>query len=437
MIVDTNFAISLQRHYFEKKDYKTYSGKGHRVRNSFVLGKTKNKPDFSILLVIFESMRKDRMQCYGYRRESTPNLQEFIQRHQKEFFVFEKPYTVSTTTMLAVPAILTGIGPHENTDKLYSQPIVWDYARKQNYHRFFMSSHTMQWYRFYKFYQNEQLNHFWTKDQSSYPFFNDLGIDDHHTIDHLTKHLGQLNNKPFFGVVQLNGTHYPYKVKKEFEKWNDNFSDGYDNAVLYQDDAMKELFDYLKQSKKEKNTLIIFVSDHAESLKEHNNIGHVDSYYQEAISIPLMLYIPKALQKKYPIATLKENIRTNVANTDIAPTIIDLLQLKQDKEIKSLYSNFSGFSLLRKVPKNRPIIIMNNNEIARFRVGVSLVKGKYHYLWRTNIVPNKEEIYNLEQDPKELSNLFPQWSTKQIYNLKKVLKQEKNCLPYLKHHDAF
>lgn len=416
LIVDTNFAISLQRHFFDKTDHKTYTGKGHSLRHPFLLTKNKSKPKFNVLVIVFESLRKDRIQAYNNIRETSPYLEKFRKEHLSEFHVFEKPYTVSTTTMLAVPGILTGIGPHQEKDVLYSQPIIWDYATKLNYKTFFISSQSMQWYRFYKFYQNEKLEHFWSKEQSHFPLYNDLGIDDKFTIQHLNKHIKKQKKNHFFGVVQMNATHYPYNVPKEFKKWNEKFADNYDNAVLYQDYAMKSLWETLKQENKLENTVIFFVSDHAESLKDHNNIGHVDTYYSEALSIPLMVYIPQKVakilkqDKKFTFKEFIQNKKKVTSNIDIAPTIIDLLQLQNDLEIKSLWPNFHGFSLFRKIPQNREVITMNNNELSRFKIGVSLIRGNYHYLWRINVVPNREELYNLKTDPTENINLIEYFS---------------------------
>lgn len=437
LIVDTNFALAFQRHIFDKRDYQTYIGKGHEKRNPIKLSKTNAKPKFNVLVIVLESMRKDRLQAYNYTKETSPNLEKFRLEHPDEFHVFQRPYTVSTTTMLAVPAILTGIGPEQDKKLIKTQPIIWDYATKLNYKTFFISSHTMQWYRFYRFYEREKLNHFWTKDNNKYPFFNDLGIDDKYTISHLNEHISTFKYKPFFGVVQLNSTHYPYNVPKEYQKWNENFSSTYDNSVLYQDAVLKSFFETLKEEKKLENTVIIFVSDHAESLKDHNNIGHVDSYYAETISIPLMVYLPKNLAKNYDMKTFKNNLNQVTANTDIAPTIIDLLHLEKKKEIKKLQQNFHGYSLFRKIPDDREVIIMNNNEIGRFKIGVSLIKGNLHYLWRVNVVPNREELYNLAKDPYEQKNIISLYSEKQIIALKKQMMTYPYCRKFLRKYEGY
>jgi hypothetical protein len=144
-----------------------------------------------------------------------------------------------------------------------------------------------------------------------------------------------------------------------------------------------------------------------------------------------MLYLPKALAKNYDVKTLRTNLLKTTSNIDIAPTIIELLGLQKNKEVKAISKNYSGQSLFQPISKNRSIIIMNNNEIAHFKVGISLICNNYHYLYRTNIVPNKEEVYDIKKDKHELKNLIKVLSKKQLYSLLKSFKKYPICLKYV------
>lgn len=431
LMVDTNFAAAINRHFFDWEKQRTFKGKGLGERQVIPIQQTNDKKDFNVLIVVFESLRKQNLEAYGYKRKTTPNFTKFEKKHPDEFFVFKHPYTVSSTTMLAVPAVLTGIAPYQSPDVFYSQPIMWDYGNCLNYRTFFITSHSLKWYRFDRFYQKEQLDHRWYKEVSGEPFFNDLGIDDAKTIDHLNEVIHQKSDDPFFGIVQLNATHYPYNIPKKFAKWKGTFLDEYDNSIFYQDHVIGKLFDELERSGKLDNTVIIFTSDHGESLKDHNNIGHVDSYYAETISVPLMLYLPKSIAINYDVKTLKNNLNRTTSSIDIAPTIVELLGLQQHKDVREISKNFTGQSLFTLIRKDRAIITMNNNEIARFKVGISLVQDNYHYIYRTNIVPNRQEIYDLKKDKKETKNLIDQLTTSQKRLLLKNFEQYPICMDYL------
>lgn len=407
LIVDSNFSSAIIRHVVDYDPNPSFKGKGLQARTPLDLPVVGDPKPFNVLVVLCESLRNQNLGPYGYTRGTTPNIDQFQAENAENFFVFEKPYCVSTTTMLAVPGVLTGIGPYQEPEEFYSQPFIWDYAKMLNYQTFFMSSHTMKWYRFDRYYAGAQLDYTWNKETSGKPFFNDLGVDDQHTVNAVIAHLEKMKNKSFFGAVQLNATHYPYKIPGKFQKWNGTFVDEYDNSIFYQDFLLGQLFAKLKHNGQLENTVIIFTSDHGESLKDHNNIGHVDSYYTETISVPLMIYLPPILAQKLPQQALRANLKKAVATIDIAPTIMDLLDLENEPSLKSARKAFTGYSLLKPVPSDRCILTMNNSKIARFKVGLSILQNDLHYIHRMNIAPNRVEIYNLKKDPKERQNLAP------------------------------
>jgi hypothetical protein len=63
---------------------------------------------------------------------------------------------------------------------------------------------------------------------------------------------------------------------------------------------------------------------------------------------------------------------------------------------------------------------MNNNSIARFNVGISLIDHQQHYIYRKNIVPNREEWYAHKVDKKESIN---KWSDNKWRRRKWVKEQ--------------
>lgn len=431
LLVDTNFSAAVSSQLFNWDPQRKYKGVGLGYRSPFKLSEIGKKRDFNVLVIVMESMRKQNLKVYGYSRNTTPNLSAFQKEHPEEFFVFQHPYTVSTTTMLAVPAILTGIAPYQSPEIFYKQPILWEYSNMMNYRSFFISSQSLNWYRFDRFYANEELDHFWCQEKSNYPYFNDLGIDDKYTISHLDSLINEKNPDPFFGVVQLNSTHYPYTVPKQFLKWQGSYLDDYDNSILYQDHVLKELFAQLKKSDKLKNTVIVITSDHGESLKDHNNIGHVDSYYAETISVPLMLYLPDEINSKLNRKVLSRNLSRTTSNIDIAPTLLEIMGIEHEPQVKLIAQNFTGQSLFKLIPKDRTLITMNNNEIVKFKVGLSIIRDNLHYIYRTNIVPSRQELYDIKKDKRESSNFIDRIPKVRLLNLLNCFRKYPVCIDYL------
>lgn len=429
-IVDVNFCACIQRHMFTWDDHTSFKGKGLGIRKVRVQVDKKRAATFNVLVIVCESLRKRSLSVYGNTKQTTPKLQAFMRANAASTYLFEQPFTVSTTTMLAVPATLSGIGPYQDSSLLYTQPLLWDYAQQFDYKRFFLSSHTLEWYRFADFYKHDSLDVWWNHDNSGLPFYNDLGIRDELTINQAIKTIASFKDNPFTGVIQLNTTHYPYRVPNEFNRWDGRYQDSYNNAVRYQDDILGKLFDYLKRSKKLKNTVILLTSDHGESLMEHHNIGHVESNYYETIAIPLFAYIPPALLSTEQRKHLRDNQKKITSNIDLVPTLLDLWQLNATPTWKPFADRLTGHSLLKEIPKDRNVITLNNNQIASFNTGLSVINASFHFLLRTNLTPAKIEWYR-SSDEKELDDLGPKVPQIVRQRIMKTIRPYPICLPFI------
>ncbi len=429
-VVDVNFFACVQRHLSTWDDHSTFKGKGLGVRKVRIQIEKKEKAPFNVLVILCESLRKRSMSVYGNKVSTTPQLKKFMAQFPKETFLFQNPFTVSTTTMLAVPATLSGIGPYQDSTLLYAHPLIWDYAKQFNYKRFFISSHTLEWYRFADFYKNDSLDTWWNHDNSGHPYFNDLGIRDGLSIKKTISTLESLKGQPFVGVIQLNTTHYPYKVPTKYNRWNSTYRDTYHNSVYYQDAILGELLDYLKETHKLENTVILLTSDHGESLMEHHNIGHVESNYYETIAIPLLAYIPQKFLKEEQRKKINQNLTKITSNIDIVPTLLDLWNIQDKKTWKRYSDSLTGFSLLGEIPMNRNIITLNNNQIASFNTGLSVINSRFHFLLRTNLAPAKMEWYHYRKDEKELLDLSLYHTQKKKKEVYQIIKNYPICSPF-------
>jgi len=139
-------------------------------------------------------------------------------------------------------------------------------------------------------------------------------------------------------------------------------------------------------------------------LAEHHNIGHVESNYTEAISVPLLAYIPDGIISNDEKHQLKKNINRLTSNIDLAPTIVDLLDLEKAPKVKEFLNRLTGYSLLKPIPSDRMIISLNKNQVASFNTRLSVCGEDWHYLYRTNLVPNKEEFYLWKKDVGEMTD---------------------------------
>lgn len=406
-ISDVNLACNIQRALFDFSDYSRPGG-GLKTRNPYdykispELKKTKN---YNVLLVIFESARKRTMGLYNRDIPTTPFLNSFEEKYSKNFYKFLEPKTIATSTMLAVPAILNGIGPYQSPSKMFSQPLTWEYAHRIGYKTFFLSSHYLGMFDFDDFYKKNNLDHYYCQDNADQPLFNELGMDDIHATNKLKELLSQYKEEPFYGVIQYNTTHYPYTAPENYMKWGDDeIMDKYYNSMYYQDDLIRQVIEHMEEKDLMKNTIILFVSDHSEAIEEHKNIGHLESNYIETIDIPLFMYVPDNMLSTEELKALKNNTDVLCSNIDVAPTIVDLFDLEKDTTLQSMTNNYTGYSLLKPIPKDRYVITFNSNSYGNFNTGISIINHKWHYLYRTNVVPNREEIFLWKSDPTEMQD---------------------------------
>lgn len=380
---------------------------GLLARNRIILDPGRRNPGYNVLYVIGESLRRQNMHVYGYNRENTPFLDRLLEDRKDECFLFKRAFTVSTATLLAFPALLTGVSPVQPPVMLHTFPLFFEYARAAQYHTFLISSQTFQWYNFESFFSTPDIDFLWNKEKSGLPAVNDLGVDERKTLQCLKDHLSGVKG-PFAGVLHLNTDHYPYYTPEAFRKWGPEKIDLYDNTVLYQDHLLESLFGFLAEKGRDKNTVVVFISDHGEAFREHGFIGHRDYYYIEVLSIPLFVYIPVELQDRFNAAAMRENLDKNVSSLDVIPTLLEVLGMTGGPDIQKLLDQMLGRSLFTPVDSDRVILASNNNEISRYEEGLSLVRGGRHYLLQVNTMPHRQEVYDFIADPLEKRDL---WNT--------------------------
>jgi arylsulfatase A-like enzyme len=124
---------------------------------------------------------------------------------------------------------------------------------------------------------------------------------------------------------------------------------------------------------------------------------------------------------------LKKNLHQLTSNIDIAPTLFDLFELEKEEKLSHFYQNYSGFSLLKPIPNKRTVISLNNNQVANFNTGLSIAQKEWHYLFRTNIVPNKEEFYYWKKDIGEQHDRSKKLSSKRRKSIIDLISKYPVC----------
>lgn len=237
------------------------------------------------------------------------------------------------------------------------------------------------------------------------------------------------NEKPFFTYIPTNTPHGPLISKEEdakalakaFEasplanldqKTKDRLIQ-YLGMVRNIDTNMGRLLDFLKANDLEKNTIVIFMTDngstHGPLYYNAGMRGMKTQFWDGGHRVPLFVRWPKGKLAK------PSEINGLTQAQDILPTLIDLCQL----EVKAP-TDFDGMSLapiLRgedTVPEDRMFVINYSRMPSGFNYpspyGQSIMKKEEAgVLWKAWRLLESRELYNLDTDPKQQTNIISQY----------------------------
>ena len=207
----------------------------------------------------------------------------------------------------------------------------------------------------------------------------------------------------------------------------------YMGQIRYVDDSVGRITEYLRKSGKEKNTVILFFSDHGELLGDYGMTHKNPTFYDCLSRIPVILVHPDGRWRNTVFSGLTEEV-------DLAPTLLELLGV----EIPPTMVGHSWVKALdEKDYSGKETVLCEAGGACptyqeplpgctmtapfaptSFGVGAMIRKGSY----KLSIYGDDRcELYDLAADPYELHNLYREEGFADIRNeltlllLKRVL----------------
>src|SRR5690242_8785375 len=354
--------------------------------------KRATKPD--VFLVTIDTLRADHVHCYGYESIQTPALDGLA----KDGIRFTHAFTPSPITNTSHTSILTGLLPssHGVTDFAVplsaTHPTLATLLKTRGYHTaafigaVILDSNTLApgLDRGFDFYDNFPAQ---PKTKSRWGRVERRGAE---VVQHAEAWMTAHPAGPHFVWVHLYDPHDPYEPPPPYSQtYKDRL---YDGEIAYADSALAHFIAYLKTSGKYRNSVIVAVGDHGEGLGEHHEDTHGIFLYDSTTHVPLIIKLPGG-------ESLGTTVTAQVRTVDIVPTLLDLAESgappKTDGE--SLRGYFSGRNDV-----DRPAFGETDYPL---RFGWAPLRSVRNDGYKFIESP-RPELYDLRQDPNELSNHY-------------------------------
>jgi N-acetylglucosamine-6-sulfatase len=180
-------------------------------------------------------------------------------------------------------------------------------------------------------------------------------------------------------------------------------------SLLSVDDEIKKIVSLVRKYGDKRKTFFIFTSDNGLELGAHR-IEFKDYLYEEGERVPLIVRGPGVPQN-----TTRDQL---VANIDLAPTIVAITKARPGRVM-------DGIDLL---PLTRDPNVSNNRTILFESLDLDIY-GVRQGPWSYNLYSNgDEELYNLEDDPYQLTSLADDHDLASLRaSLKAKLEQLRTC----------
>jgi arylsulfatase A-like enzyme/Tfp pilus assembly protein PilF len=353
--------------------------------------------DLNLLLVTLDTTRADRIHAYGFDGVETPNLD----RLAREGVLFEQAVSPAPLTLPAHSSIFTGMFPpahgvRDNGGFFLDDSQTTLAERLQS--RGFTTGGFVGAY---------VLDHKWGVAQGFQTYFDDFDLSKYQSLslgsvdrpgnevaDHAIKWLDAVGPKRFFGWVHFYDAHSPYDPPEPFKSRYAGHP--YVGEIAFVDSQVGRLLAYLDAHHLADRTVVVVMGDHGESLGEHGEATHGFFVYQATMHVPLLIRAPYDLMAGRRVAD-------TVRSIDILPTALELLGVKTAEQLDGT----SVVPLMTGAKKELGLAAYSEAIYPRFHFGWSdlraLTAGRYKF-----VAAPRPELYDLQQDPGESRNLYPE-----------------------------
>ena len=365
----------------------------------------------SVILIVIDTVRADHLGCYGYGRETSPNLDVF----SRECVLFEKAISPAPWTSPAIASMFTGqfprvLGYHDEAVMVDERALcLAEIFRANGYSTAGVISHT---------YVSAKLGF----DQGFDSFDEDnvqghLHISSPSITDKGIAFVDVHKDKSFFLFLHYFDPHFGYMLHEQYDFYPDyqgdlhsgqrisslrkaarNMTDEdkrylnalYDSEIRFTDEHIGRLFQHLKDLGIYEDLLIVVAADHGEAFLERDDhwIGHTKNVYQELIHVPFMI--------RHPLSEGGRTVDHWVSLVDFMPTVVSAAGLEVPEEYEH-----DGCDLLAAGTEGPRELVFS--ETGRWGDQATLIRGNWKMI--NDNISDHLYLFDLDSDPGEMRDV--------------------------------
>lgn len=389
--------------------------------------------DVNVILLTIDSLRPDHLQCYGYKKRTSPNIDAIAGRGQ----LFRRAYSQSVWTIPGIMSILTSLQPpvhqvEERGDVLDPQiTTIFDCFRDAGYVVpnicFLLTIPEFSGIRI----GPVEKEYFSEKDDNE-----------------LFRWLDENHDSKFFLWYHHRGVHLPYRPEgsalsmflpgfssknrlssglkavlsdaavvpvgtAKFEEGDKPILIGlYDGEVWSVDTFVGRLHARLRKFGLLEKTLIVITADHGEELLDHGFVGHASTMhsvtmYDEVIRIPLIMSLAGHLREG-------AGIREQVQQIDIMPTILELVGIPSPPGLQG--RSLAPLLLGMREEEGTSVPVFAESVYGGYQATEEMAATRWRCVrtdsWKLVEIEGPQgksfQLYDLLLDPNELQNVYHQ-----------------------------
>jgi len=280
----------------------------------------------NVLFITLDTVRADRLGCYGCADAETPTLDRLAQKG----VLFEQAMTPVPITLPSHTTMMTGLlppehGVRENDDLSLGSgvPTMAELFKAARYETgAFIAAFVLD-----AVFGLERGFDTYDDDLGRAESSSDRRLDKERpadkVVDAALAWLEEKKSAPFFCWVHLFDAHAPYTPPAPFDT---RFAGRpYEGEIAFIDSQIERLVDWLAQSGVTDRTLIVIAGDHGEGMGDHGELRHSVFLYDATMRVPVIFSLP---------GIFAEGIRVSepVGLADLLPTIIAAVGLEEPAE---------------------------------------------------------------------------------------------------------